>query len=120
MIKVLKLGKTKRKPSYYEVICPHCDSELVCELDDIWMDDPYHDIGRITCPVCRTKFNFWITVDKGNSYEQHPFWSGISAKEVSEEVYDSAHLDVSKSGLKMLIDEKEAEDEEVNSKETHN
>ena len=108
MIKVLKLGKTKRKPSYYEVICPHCDSELVCELDDIWMDDPYHDIGRITCPVCRTKFNFRIVID--DIYEQHPFWSSESAEEVDEMTYYSAHMDVSKSGLKILMDEKEDED----------
>jgi len=120
MIKVLSLCKTKRKPTYYKLACPHCGSELVCELDDIWMDDPYHDIGRITCPVCRTKFNFWITVDKGNSYEQQPFWSGISAKEIDEDTYNNAHMDASKSRLKMLIDEKEAEDEEVNFKETHN
>jgi len=105
MIKVLKLGKTKRKQSYYKVICPHCDSELVCELDDIWMDDPYRDIGRITCPVCRTKFNFIID----EPIDHNPFWSTTSAKEVGDLTYYSAHMDVSKSGLKMLIDEKEAE-----------
>lgn len=109
MIKVLKLGKTKRKPSYYKVICPHCDSELVCELDDIWVDDPYHDIGRITCPVCRTKFNFRIVVDD-DLFEQNPFWSSESAKEVGDLTYHSANMDVSKSGLAMLIAEKEDED----------
>lgn len=106
MIKVLNLGKAKRKPSYYALVCPHCESKLVCELEDIWMDDPQNDIGRVACPVCRTKFNFEITVDKGKSFDQHPFWSDIHAKEVDEGTYNNAYIDTSKSGIAALMNEK--------------
>lgn len=102
MIKVLSLGKTKCKPSYYTLVCPHCESKLVCELEDIWMDDPQNDIGRVTCPVCRTKFNFRIGPNEQLINSLNPFWSSISAKEVDKDVYDNAHMDTSKSGLKML------------------
>lgn len=49
MITVIKNGKAKR------VCCPHCESILECEIDDLRLGNTtyYEFYWYILCPVCR-------------------------------------------------------------------
>ena len=52
MITVIKNGKAKR------VCCPHCESILVCEIDDLRLGNTvYKFYWYLLCPVCRKEID---------------------------------------------------------------
>jgi DNA-directed RNA polymerase subunit RPC12/RpoP len=56
MIKIIDYGdQLKRQKTYYKATCNHCNAELVFEYGDIWFEEPTQAIGRVECPVCRSK-----------------------------------------------------------------
>ena len=97
MIRLLQLGESTAKPKYYRCTCNYCDSQLAVPLSDIWIEDPTNSIGRISCPVCSQKVFL-----KGEDLKVEI----VTAEEISSDEYDKARIDVSKSGLQMLREEK--------------
>lgn len=53
MITVIKNGKAKR------VYCPHCESILECEIDDLRLGNTiyYEFYWYLLCPVCRKEID---------------------------------------------------------------
>lgn len=101
MVKVLKMGNvTKRPEMYFKATCPWCNSELAFEYGDMWIEDPKHGIGRIECPVCRTKV-FLMTVESVTK---------VSMEMILKSEYDNATTDTSKRGFEILMAEKLKED----------
>ena len=102
MVKVIDYGETlKRTPTYYKCKCNHCGAELVFEYSDIWFDQPMESIGRVECPVCRTK----VFMDFGMldiPITCHPKYS-------TKDEYDHAYRDTSKRGIQQLMEEKKKE-----------
>ena len=103
MIRILNPGKEKREKLYLKTTCPWCGTELVFEFKDVWVDDSVMGVGRIECPVpgCRSKIHMTL-----------PVYPIMEAETVDKEVYDNAYSDTSKSGFRMLMDDKKKEDEE--------
>lgn len=103
MIKVIDYGNTlKRSKSYYSVTCNHCGAKLVFEYNDIWFDQPMEGIGRVECPVCKTKvfMNFDMI---GLPYVCKP-------SQTTADEYEHAYKDTSKRGIQLLMDEKKKEE----------
>ena len=90
----------KRQKLYYKAQCPYCESWLIFEFGDIWWDQPSNDIGRVECPICRTKVHVSAT-------NVLPI---VELKNATEQEYNDALSDTSKSGLEILAAEKRKED----------
>ena len=110
MIKILNIGpRTKRDKTFYKTYCPYCSTILVFEFGDIWWDDPKNEIGRIKCPVCRTK----VHVSAGPAYAADSYILPIvELEKATEKEYVTANKDTSRSGLQILLDEKRKEENE--------
>lgn len=91
----------KRHKVYYKATCPYCESGLVFEFGDIWWDQPRNEVGRIECPICRTK----VHIDAENILPL------AVIKNATEDDYNDALKDTSKSGLELLMAEKRKEDD---------
>lgn len=98
MVKVLEVGDQKVNESYYKLRCNHCHSILAAKHSEVWIEDYDYGVGRIECPVCRRKV-----------FLKTNFIPLVETEELSQEEFDNAHSDVSKSGLQMLIDAKKKE-----------
>lgn len=96
----------KRQKLYYKAQCPYCESWLIFEFGDIWWDDPLLEIGRIECPICRTKVH--IGTDETNN----KILPIAVIKNATEKEYNNALSDTSKSGLELLMAEKHKEKDE--------
>ena len=90
----------KRQKLYYKAKCPYCESWLVFEFGDIWWDQPRNEIGRIECPICRTKVHL----------DAEGVLPTSVIKNATEQEYNDALSDTSKSGLELLMAEKKKED----------
>ena len=106
MIRIIELGGEPKK-EYYKIVCPYCDTKLICEKDDMWCDDWKNKIFRIECqnPKCRKKIHGVL-----ESYVHRAMDMFLPA---SEDEFDTAQSDTSRSGLQMLMDAKKLESEEV-------
>lgn len=98
-IRILKLGKKNRDLQYYKTTCLLCHSQLIFEYGDMWAEDVDNYLWRISCPVCRTKI-FLRAKEK-------PMISLL--ENATEEEYNNASADASKSGLEMLAEERKKE-----------
>ena len=100
MIRVIDYGPTlKREKIYVTTKCAHCMAELVFEFNDIWWEDPVEQIGRVECPVCRTKTFFETSL---------PYELIKHSELARKSEYENAYKDTSKRGLIKLMEEKEA------------
>ena len=100
MIRVIDYGPTLKRPkSYFKTKCTHCKAELVFEYNDIWWEDPVGQIGRVECPVCRTKTYFEAML---------PDTMIGRLDDASTDEYENAYKDTSKRGIIKLMEEKEA------------
>lgn len=115
MVKVIDYGTVLKRPkSYYKCGCCHCGATIVFEYGDIWFEEPTEGIGRVECPVCRTK----VFMD---------FWSDNLAipvmgypKQAEESEYENAYKDTSKHELMRLAEEKKLKDQEAITNENNN
>lgn len=117
MVKVIDYGPVLKRPkSYYKCGCCHCGAKLVFEYGDIWFEDPSQGIGRVECPVCKTKMfmDFYLdTLDLNVPVICYP-------KQADESEYENAYKDTSKSGLMRLAEEKKLKDKEAIKNEDNN
>lgn len=103
MIRVIDYGPTLKRPkSYFKTKCTHCKAELVFEYNDIWWEDPVGHIGRVECPVCRTKTFFEAILSVSDAMIGHIDYA-------STDEYENAYKDTSKRGIIKLMEEKEKE-----------
>lgn len=115
MVKVIDYGSVLKRPKrYYKCGCCHCGATIVFEYGDIWFEEPTQGIGRVECPVCRSK----VFMD---------FWSDNLAipvmcypKQADESEYENAYKDTSKRELMRLAEEKKLKDQEVTTNEDNN
>lgn len=96
MVRIIDVG-VERKKEYFKCKCPYCSTIMAFELDDIWFEP---EGSRITCPnpKCKQKVFLDIIPERTLIYD------------ISQEEYDNAQRDTSKSGLQILMDEKKAAD----------
>ena len=97
MIKILELGP-KREPQYFSAKCPFCGTKIVFEEKDIWFEI---EGARVSCPNPGCGMKVFLNM--------YPIKADISY--VSEEYYNNARSDTSKSGFQMLMEEKKKKDE---------
>ena len=103
MVKILDYGdQLKRPKTYYKAKCNHCNAELVFEYGDIWFEDALNGVGRVECPVCRTKLFF--------NTERLYMPRVVDLKDARMSEYENAYTDASKRGIAKLMEEKKKED----------
>ena len=103
MVKVIDYGELLTRPkTYYKTKCNHCGGELTFEFNDIWFDDPLDGVGRVECPICRTK----VFMDTSRLYIPRI----VDIDQVSSDVYEKAYKDTSRKGIQQLMDEKKKEE----------
>lgn len=115
MVKVIDYGQVLKRPKrYYKCGCCHCGATIVFEYGDIWFEDPSQAIGRVECPVCRSKVFMDFFADN------HAIPVICYPKEADESEYENAYKDTSKRELMRLAEEKKLKDQEVLTNEDNN
>lgn len=103
MVKLIELGTSRSdlKRIFYKIRCMYCSSVLAFPETEAWVEDPANNIARIECPNCRRKVFFTMQI---------PVAAPDKLQKISQDDYEHAHSDMSKSGLQMLMDEKKVKD----------
>ena len=97
MVKILELGEAREK-EYKAARCPACNTKVGFELKDIWFEKGG---ARITCPNPSCGLKIFLNMEP----------LSVRVEQITEEEYNNAHGDMSKSGLRMLMEEKELEND---------
>ena len=102
MVRIIDYGdRLRRAPEYFKAKCNHCTAELVFELNDIWFDDSFNGVGRVECPVCRTKLFF--------NTERLMMPRIVDLDYAHADEYQNAYVDASRRGINQLMEEKKKE-----------